>query len=63
MSQHSYHHSGNESSENTSDLRKFLDELRILKINTDIQFAIMAEEMKTLKKKVKTSLGRVQEGA
>jgi len=63
MSRHSHHHSGNESIENTSDLRKILDELHILKINTDVQFAITAEEMKALKKKEhksksKTSLSK-----
>jgi len=51
MSRHSHHHSGNESNDNTSDLRKILEELWIMKINTDLQFAIMAEELKTLKKK------------
>ena len=30
---------------------KKLEELQIMKINTDVQFAIMAEELKTLKKK------------
>jgi len=51
MSQHSHHHSGNESHENTSILRKFLEEIQIMKINTDLQFVIMAEEIKTLNKK------------
>ena len=43
MSLHSIHHSGNESSENKSDLRKFLDEIRSLKINTEIKFSIVEE--------------------
>jgi len=51
MSRHSHHHSGNESYDNASDLRKILEELQILIINTDVQFAIMAEEIKVLKKK------------
>jgi len=51
MSRHSHHHSGNESHDNTSDLQKILKEIRIMKINIDVQFAIMVEEMKTLKKK------------
>jgi len=38
-------------SRNTSYLRKILEEIWIMKINTDVHFAIMAEEMKTLKKK------------
>jgi len=51
MSRHSHHHSGIESHDNTSNLRKVLEEIWIMKINTDVQFAIMAEEMKALKKK------------
>jgi len=51
MCRHSHHHSGNESSENTSDLRKILNQLRSFKLNTEVQFAITEEEMKTLRKK------------
>jgi len=51
MSKHSFHPSSNESQDNTSDFQKILEELRVMKINTDVQFAIMAEEIKTLKKK------------
>jgi len=51
MSRHCLHHSGNESQHNTSDFWKILEEIQIMKINTDVQFTIMAEELKTLKKK------------
>jgi len=51
MSRHSFHPSSNESQDNTSDFQKILEELRIMKINTNVQFAIMAEKLKTLKKK------------
>jgi len=51
MSRNSHHYSGNESLDNTLDMRKDLEEITIMKINTDVQFAIMVEEMKTLKKK------------
>jgi len=33
------------------DFQKILEEFQVMKINTDVQFAIMAEEIKTLKKK------------
>jgi len=36
MSRHSSHHSRNESSENKSDLRKILNEIRYLKIKTEV---------------------------
>jgi len=51
MSKHSFHPSSNESQDNTTDFQKILEELRVMKINTDVQLAIMAEEIKTLKKK------------
>jgi len=51
MSRHSLHHSGNESSENASDLKKILNEIRYLKINTKVQFVIVEGELKTLRKK------------
>jgi len=51
MSRHSHHPIGNESSENTSNLRNFFNELRYFKLNIEVQFAIMEEEMKTLRKK------------
>jgi len=51
MSQHSSHHNGNESSENKSDLRKILNEIRYLKINTKVQFSIVEGELHTLRKK------------
>jgi len=51
MSKHSFHPCSNESQDNTSDFQKILEELRVMKINTDVQFANMAEEIKTLKKK------------
>jgi len=50
MSKHSHHQNGNESNENTLNLRKKLNKLRSLKLNTEVQFAIMEEEMKTLRK-------------
>jgi len=51
MSKHSLHHSDNESSENASDLRKILNEIRFVKINTEVQFSIVEEELKSLRKK------------
>jgi len=51
MSKHSFHPSRNESQDTTSDFQKILEELRVMKINIDVQFAIMEEEIKTLKKK------------
>jgi len=51
MSKHSFHPSSNESQDNTSNFQKILEELRVMKFNTDVQFAIMVEEIKTLKKK------------
>jgi len=51
MSKHAFHPSRNESLDNTSDFQKILEELWVMKINTDVQFGIMAEEIKTLKKK------------
>jgi len=49
MSRHSFQPSSNESQDNTSNFQKILEELQIMKINTDVQFSIMAEELKTLK--------------
>ena len=51
MSRHSLQHNGNKSSENASNLRKILNEIWSLKINTKVQFAIVEEELKTLRKK------------
>ena len=51
MFKHSFHPSSNESQDNTSDFHKILEELRVMKIKTDVQFAIMVEKIKTLKKK------------
>ena len=51
MFKHSFHLSSNESQDNTSDFQKILEELRVMKINADVQSAIMAEEIKTLKNK------------
>jgi len=51
MSKHSFHPSSNESQDNTSDFQKILEELQVMKINTDVQCAIITEEIKTLKKK------------
>jgi len=51
MSKHSLHHSGNKSSENASYLRKNLNEIRSSKINTEVQFSIVENELKSLRKK------------
>jgi len=51
MSKYSLHHSDNESSENASDLRKILNKIRLMKINTEVQFGIVEEELKSLRKK------------
>jgi len=51
MFTHFLHHNGNESSENASDLRKKLNKIRSLKINIEVQFVIVEEELKTLRKK------------
>jgi len=51
MSKHSFHPNSNESQYNTSEFQKILEELWVMKINTGVQFAIMVEEIKTLKKK------------
>jgi len=53
MSQPSPHSSGNESSGNKSDLKLILNELQSLRISTELQFALVDEELKTLRKKEK----------
>jgi len=50
MSRDFVHHNENESSENVSDLRKFLNGIRSMKINTKVQFDIVEEDLKTLMK-------------
>jgi len=51
MYKHFAHHNGNKSSENASDLRKNLNEIHSMKINTEVRFSIVEEELKSLTKK------------
>jgi len=45
MYKHSFQPSSNESQDNTSDFHKILEELLVMKINNDVQFAIVAKEI------------------
>jgi len=51
MYKHYPHHSGNESSENKSNLKIILNEIRSCKINTKAQFAIVKADLRTLRNK------------
>jgi len=51
MSKHSLHHNDNESNEHTSNLREILNEICSMKINIEVQFVIVEEELKSLGKK------------
>ena len=51
MSRRSYHHSDNEYSDRKNDLKAILNEIRMFKINTEVQFSMMGKEIKTLKEK------------
>jgi len=60
MSQHCHHYSGNES-RGKSDFKMILNEIQALRINTELRFVLVVEELKTLRKKeekLKTSTSR-----